>query len=187
MKAVEQVRDLGIAQALTKGACPICALLKQFQSQLIDDPEEVDRLCNYHAWAIAHATPGGKAVDIFARVLNYAESHAGGNLLCDICFRLQQEEEIRIREMAKELASRTTFMEWMLQHGGICLNHATKLKTFLPIRLQYFITKIVQREFAELKGELDEYRLQLEQGCKAGWGGLGKVAELIVSQRGITR
>ena len=189
MKAAAQHQDVGVAQALIKGACPICALLKEFQNGLIETltPDAGEHLCNYHAWAVAHGTPGKIAVDILDKALDRAGLNIDQGGACDICSRIQQEEEFRTREMAQELARRTNLADWMLHHGGICLNHATKLKMYLPVRLQSLVDQILRRHIAELKQELDIYRQQLEMGTKTGWGSLGKVAELMVSQRGITR
>jgi hypothetical protein len=123
----------------------------------------------------------------YSKALEVAESGADGNRICDVCSRIYQEEEVSLREMAKELASRTTLTEWILHHGSICLNHASKLRPFLPVRLQTVLDRIVQRHIAEMKQEMGLYRQHVEKGTNAGWGALGKVAELLVSQRGITR
>ena len=189
MTVTEPTHDVGVAQALIKGTCPICALLREFQNELIESasPEGAGHLCNFHAWAVAHATPANSAIGIFARSLDSAESYRSHESTCGLCSQIRSEEQLRIREMAKELTGRATLSQWMLQHGSICLHHAPQLRRSLPTRLQPIVTKIVQRQIAELKQELEAYRQQLDQGINAGGGVLGKAAELLVSQRGILR
>jgi hypothetical protein len=189
MKAVEPVRELGVAQALMKGTCPICALVREFQNNLIETlaPDAAKHLCNFHAWAVAHATPAKSVISIFSRLLDAADENSGSGLQCDVCWRMGEEEEVRVREMAKELRNRATLLDWMLRHGSLCRNHAIKLRAFLPVRLQNTVKEIVERNVAEMKQEMNEYRQHLEQGIHEGGGLLGKVAEFLVSQRGITR
>jgi hypothetical protein len=186
MKAVEPVREFGVAQALSKGTCPICALLREFQNDLIDTlaPCAAEYLCNFHAWAIAHATPATSVVRIFSRLLE--SGGANDWTRCGICEQVLKEEELRVHEVAKELGSRATLAQWLLRHGSICLNHATKLRAFVPDHLQEVVSQIVQRNLSEMKRDLDLYRKQIEHGTKAGGGVLGKIAEFLVSQRGIT-
>jgi len=49
MKA-EAARQTSVSQALTKGACPICGILKDFQwtPAAIVRPQAALRLCNFH-------------------------------------------------------------------------------------------------------------------------------------------
>jgi hypothetical protein len=189
MRAVQCDRDPGVAQALAKGTCPICALVRTSQNDLIENliPNQVEHLCNYHAWAIAHATPAHNAVDIFNRILESDAATLRPGFACDVCTRIRDEEELRVREMAKELRSRTNLLDWMSHHGNICLNHSVQLQTVLPVRLRNAVQKIMLRNVAEIKQELDEYRRQLESGVNTGGGVLGKVAEFLFSQRGIAR
>jgi hypothetical protein len=189
MKAAAQAKELGITQALMKDNCPICALLREFQNELIDTvaPGQVERLCSYHVWAIAHSTPARSAVGVFARLLDSVERQGSTESSCDVCSRLHQEEELRIRELAKELVGRISLRQWMVHHGGICLHHAAQLQKCLPVRLHSTVSRILQRYILELKQELEQYRQHLEQGLNIGGGILGRIAELLLSQRGITR
>lgn len=54
MKA-EAATQASVGHALTKGACPICGILKDFQWTLaaIVRPQATLRLCNFHTWALA--------------------------------------------------------------------------------------------------------------------------------------
>jgi hypothetical protein len=75
-----------VSRALTKGTCPICSILKDFQWALAEttEPEANLRLCNFHVWALARSrdklsrsTPGET---VTARLLGDIEwsTQAGG-------------------------------------------------------------------------------------------------------------
>jgi len=56
MKAEASAPGANVSQALTKGACPICAILKDFQWTLAETarPQSDLRVCNFH---------GGRSLD----------------------------------------------------------------------------------------------------------------------------
>jgi hypothetical protein len=77
------------------------------------------------------------------------------------------------------------FVQWMKTQGSLCLDHAGKLREFVPLRLQTLIDEVVERNRAELCEELEAFHEQLKQGVHAGGGLLGRVAEFLVGQRGL--
>jgi hypothetical protein len=56
----EAVTQTSVSQVLTKGACPICGILKDFQWTLaaIVRSQTALRLCNFHTWALARSRVG---------------------------------------------------------------------------------------------------------------------------------
>lgn len=56
-----------ISQASARGACPVCAVLKQEQATFIEQVgvDEVHALCNVHAWAFAKSEGGRRTAQIF--------------------------------------------------------------------------------------------------------------------------
>lgn len=178
---------LNIAQALTKGLCPVCAVLLHFQNSLAERmlPHGTDHLCNHHAWLAAKLAPAENAAVTFRRMLQSARAgQAGGE--CDMCRQVAQEEEVQMRELAV-LLNRRAVLEWMAQQGGICFRHASLLKDKLPIRLQTIIEDVLARALDNLDQELSLFHERVQRGDRSGYGVLGRAAEVLVSQRGVRK
>jgi hypothetical protein len=182
-----------VSQALTKGACPICGILKDFQWTLADSvPPQADlRLCNFHGWALARSrgslarsTPGESVTRLFLEMLKGPLPGKTGNDECVLCQRVSEEEVTRLRELAHKLQG-AMFAEWMKSQGTLCVDHAHKLKEFVPLRLRKFVDEVVERNRVELCRELEAFREQLRHGVHEGGGLLGRVAEFLVGQRGL--
>lgn len=60
-----------VLQALAKGACPICALVRAYQNETIErlNSSGVKSVCNYHAWAVAASAPAAEVASMFLRML----------------------------------------------------------------------------------------------------------------------
>ena len=69
--------------------------------------------------------------------------------------------------------------------GTLCLDHARKVKEFVPLRLRTLIDEVVERNRAELRQELETFHEQLKHGIHTGGGLLGRAAEFLVGQRGL--
>ncbi len=77
MKAEALAPGANVSQALTKGTCPICAILKDFQWTLVETRPQSDlRVCNSHGWALAgstaklsRSTPGESVTNVFLEML----------------------------------------------------------------------------------------------------------------------
>lgn len=193
MRADSSARAININQALTKGACPICALLKDFQWTLADVvcPQTDLRLCNFHGWALARSrgslsrsTPGESVTTVFLEMLKgplvgKVDSHE-----CVLCRRVLDEEGVHLRELAGKFQS-PMFAQWMKSQGTLCLDHGRKLKEFLPLRLSGIVEVMQERNRKELQEELEAFQEQLRHGIHAGGGLLGRAAEFLVGQRGL--
>jgi hypothetical protein len=190
----EAATPTSISQALTKGACPICGMLKDFQWTLaaIVRPQAGLRLCNFHTWALARSrggsiersTPGESVSSVFLEMLGGPFAGKVGSDDCPLCHRVRDEEVTGLRELAQQFQS-PMFVQWMKTQGRLCLDHAGKLKEFVPLRLRTLIDEVVERNRTELRDELESFHDQLRQGGHAGGGLLGRVAEFLVGQRGL--
>jgi hypothetical protein len=194
MKAEAATQATSVSQALTKGACPICGMLKDFQWTLatVVKPNADLRLCNFHTWAIARSrggslgrsTPGESVTSVFLEMLKGSSEGKVSGVDCSLCHRVREEEAARLRELAQEF-QRAMFVQWMKTQGSLCVDHAGKLKECVSSPLRPLIDEIVERNRTELREELEAFQKQLKQGVHAGGGLLGRVAEFLVSQRGL--
>lgn len=193
MKTAASVSATTVSQALTKGTCPICEILKDFQWTLSEStqPQADLRLCNFHVWALARSrgklsrsTPGESVTRVFLELLKGPLVGKANSEECALCHKVLAEEVARLRELAERFQS-AMFVQWMTTQGSLCLEHAPKLKEFVPLRLRPAIDQIVERNRTELERELEVFREQLRHGVHEGGGILGRVAEFLVGQRGL--
>jgi hypothetical protein len=193
MKAEASTPGTNVNQAFPKGMCPICAILKDFQWTLAETarPQPDLRLCNFHGWALARSrgklsrsTPGESVTDVFLEMLRGPLAGKVSSEECSLCHRVLEEEVTRLRELAQKLQG-AMFAQWMKTQGTLCLEHARKVKEFVPLRLRPLVDDIVERNRGELKRELEAFREQLKHGIHEGGGLLGRAAEFLVGQRGL--
>jgi len=193
MKAEALTPGANVSQALTKGACPICGILKDFQWILVETtrPQSDLRVCNFHGWALARSrakisrsTPGESVTNVFLEMLKPPLVGKVNSSECSLCHRALEEEVTRLRELAQKLQG-NMFAQWMKSQGTVCLEHSRKLKEFVPLRLRTLVDEIVERNRAELQQELESFLEQLKHGIHEGGGLLGRAAEFLVGQRGL--
>ena len=182
-----------VSEALTKRACPICTLLKDFQGTLPDivRPQADLRLCNFHGWALARSrgslsrsTPGEAVTDIFLEMLRSPLVGKVDSYECVLCQRVAEQETTHLRELAEKFHS-PLFAQWMTNEGTVCIQHGRKLKEFLPLRFSRIVETIQERNRLELEKDLEVFREQLKHGIHEGGGLLGRAAEFLVGQRGL--
>lgn len=180
-------------QALMKGTCPVCGILKDFQWILTETthPQTELRLCNFHGWAFARSrgkpsrsTPGESVTNVFLELLKKPLTGKVSSQQCTLCRCVLEEEVARLRELAQKLQT-GMFAQWMKTQGTLCIDHAEKLKEFVPLRLRSLVDEIVERNRVELEQELETFREQLRHGIHEGGGLLGRTAEFLVGQRGL--
>jgi len=188
MRLQRPVHYSQIVAAVRPGACPLCAVLKDFQSAYIReaDPQSLEALCNFHMWAFAGAAQAESAAKLFLRLLEEAGTNHSAlpPRVCGICLRIREEEVRRLDEFAEKFAQ-DKFREWMLVHGTVCMPHAIKLRPRLPAELQVSLAKILARREEELRTELEELLRNVQSGQRGHEGILGKVAESLAAQRGL--
>jgi len=193
MKAEPSVAVTSISQALVKGTCPICGILKDFQGTLSENtvPKADMRLCNFHGWALARSrgklsrsTPGEAVSAVFLEMLKVPLAGKAHTSDCSLCQQVFEEEVMRLRELAQKLQG-AMFVQWMKTQGTLCIEHGRKIKEFVPLRLRAVIDEVVERNRIELERELEDFREQLKHGNHEGGGLLGRAAEFLVGQRGL--
>jgi hypothetical protein len=177
---------VSVSQALAKGVCPICGILKDFQWTVAEkiEPRPALHLCNFHAWALARSAPAENVTTVFIDMLQDPLAHKAEASECILCHRILEEEAARLRELAGQL-ERAMFVQWLKRHGSLCLEHARKLKEYVPLKHQRLLDEVVARNRDELRQELINFREQVRQGTHAGGGLLGRAAEFLVGQRGL--
>ncbi len=184
MKLETAAPKLTVAQALAKGSCPVCAVLKQFVDELVENlgSDQATSVCKTHTWALARAAPAEAAVAAFLKTI---ESRlASQPCACGICLQMHNEEGVRLRELAREM-ERSRMLDWFGRHGTLCLDHAEKLRKHLPEQFQPLVDQIVTRNVADFEQQLTAYREQVREGKRAGGGLLGHAAEFLAGQRGL--
>lgn len=173
-----------VLQLLSEPGCPICAFLKNMQTKLVQegDVAELIRLCNAHAWAIAAVRETETAAEVFLSLLETRSTYASHE--CSICLRLEQEEILRTQELIAALDRRSVLL-WIEKQGVLCLPHGLRIRSEAPIPVQKLIDDILDSRAAQLGAAL---RMLLNSsGSDTQRGGLlGRVAEYLVAQRGIS-
>jgi len=181
-----------VQQALAKGTCPICALVRAYQNEAIErlNSSGMKSVCNYHAWSIAAWSPGAGVINVFLQMLEHPLGSEGDVsdvwLSCDVCALLREHERTRLEEFAREL-QRKNFREWVERYGTVCRIHARPLMAMLPESEAAMIASVIARNTDELKESLEAFLLSLSEGKHGGGSILGKAAEFLVAQRGLTR
>jgi hypothetical protein len=190
MRVAKPVELDHISQVLAKGACPICAFLKNDQASLLRgelQPDQVTGLCNFHAWALAAAGDRNSVAQTFLRVLHHELSTNGDPVdRCSVCSHLVQREVIHMKKLIEQMNGGLV-LDWMKREGTFCRLHATHLRQLAPSRLQPAIDEIVERSTRALEVDLENLLRRTEAGKGIGGGALGRAAEFLVSQRGIGR
>jgi hypothetical protein len=172
-----------ILQVLGETGCPFCRFMKNFQMVLLQDAKgEVHHLCNFHTWGLAATQQAVSAAEHFTTLLR-EQSGDDSSSSCTICTLPQEEEDLRIREFISYTAHELVG-HWLRSQAVLCMVHGAKLKHGAPPAVVSAINSIMERcrrQFAEDVTRLhSEYLPDAER-----WGVLGRVAEFMVSQRGL--
>ena len=126
-----------VQQAAAKGTCPVCALVRAYQNEIIEQlgSSGAQSVCSYHAWLIASGSPAAAVVNVFLHMLEQPllviRDTPWVHDSCNICRLLCEHEELRLREFAHELQN-SDFRVWVERFGTVCRVHAQQLKSVLP-------------------------------------------------------
>ncbi len=174
-----------IEKLLHEPGCPFCRLLKDFQTIHLqgDSAEEIHSLCNFHAWGVAAVQDAQAAAEVFLNMVNENGSMTGKRPDCDVCRKVIDEEDRRIRELVT-LLGKPDVVRWLRMEAVFCIPHAVKLRQKVPLTLTARIDTIIRNYREQLKDELVQLRNDPSPD-RAGWGALGRAAEFLVSQRGL--
>lgn len=188
MRVQQPVHYKQITEALSPGACPVCAVLRDFQASCVreTDGQTIEPLCNFHLWALAGAAKAESAAALFLALLEkvHLDGPAQPAKACGICQRIRDEESRRLEEFAERFAQ-DKFREWMTLRGAVCLPHASRLLPRLPRFLRHALVGILSRRMEELKEDLEKLLRDAQSGQRGHAGILGKVAEALAAQRGL--
>ncbi len=173
-----------ILQVLHEPGCPFCHILKEFQSDQLQNHAEdtFSHVCNFHVWGLAAVQDAHSAAKVFLKLIDQAPfSNEIGQ--CEICKRIAEEENLRIREFVSCL-QRFEVSHWLRTNAVLCIPHALKLRKKVPFILAPRIDTIIGNCRRQLAQEL--VQLRDEPGPDhTGWGVVGRAAEFLVAQRGI--
>lgn len=186
MRISKPVEIDSISQALSKGTCPVCALLKNEQSVLLKggmSPAAVRALCNFHAWALASAVNVENAARIFLNVLRRNRENRT-YLSCSVCDRLLEEEIEQSKNLLSHLGT-GHLLSWFRQQGVICQLHGAHLRELASPELRPIIEEVIQRSSRDIEENLENLLRRASAGHHEGSGALGRAAELLTSQRGV--
>ena len=174
-----------ILDVLDEHGCPFCRFLKEYQAaRLQNHPKEsIRRLCNFHAWGLAAVQNAPAAAQVFIRLVDEPAEDSKADSRCDVCREVLAEEDLRLREFVSCLA-RNDVSQWLRGSAALCIPHGMKLRGQVPPVLAARIDMIIENYRRQLAQELRHLRDEPEQD-RAGWGALGRVAEFLVSQRGL--
>jgi len=179
-------RVKNLSDALVEDACPLCSVLKDFQTCHLNelDRHEVDRLCGFHVWMVAKLADARSAAAVFLRIIARPFPQESPISACDACERIAQEERTRVKEFAASL-NNPQFMRWLRDHGALCLPHAQKILSEVPKTAQSDIVLALSRRRSELTQKLTELLRQAGDKLPTQPGVLGRAAEYLVAQRGL--
>lgn len=185
MRANEIKQYNSILQTLSEPGCPLCAFLKNVQAKLLQegDAEGFMHLCNAHTWAVAAVRQTATAARIFVSLLETRRAH--GPHPCSICLRLEQEEVLRTQELIAAFARRSV-LDWMRKQGVLCVPHGWRLRAEAPAALHAMINEVLEKRASELRKALEDLLAEAAHGESQHGGVLGRVAEYLAAQRGIS-
>ncbi len=184
--------DTSIVQALARGICPICTLMRSFQNAMVDAANRypATKLCNFHAWSLAHASPAREGVSVLRAMLEQSLSRSDSDSIeihpCDWCVTIREHEDEKLAEYSREL-KHERFRTWVTQFGALCLFHGHKLMKVLPPEDAQAVSRMLASNQDELARQLKEFETRIKRGETGGGGVLGHITEFLVSQRGLTR
>ena len=175
-----------LEDVLHEPGCSLCRFLKDFQALHLqeDSVSEIRHLCNFHTWGLAAVQDAPTAADVFIRLLvNQAVPSPKEKPTCDVCLKVEAEEDLRIRELVT-LLGKPQVQHWLRTEAVFCIPHATKLRQKVSLILAPRIDTIIANYREQLNDELLQLRQDPGPG-RSGWGALGRAAEFLAAQRGL--
>jgi hypothetical protein len=177
-----------VLAVLNEPGCPICVFLRNAQANLVQNTEISDDpwFCNFHGWSIAAVRDTGSAARILLSALDnrtVSSQSAGGE--CVICAQLHPLEDIALTDLRSN-DRQSVIQPWLKAGGAFCATHAAKVKVNAPLRLAALIDEADARKRRELKTALGLLLSKSKHHQVEHSGLLGRVAEYLVSQRGLS-
>lgn len=174
-----------VAHILEKNSCVLCSMLKSFHSACIQnaDVNQVQNLCDFHAWTIAGAVDAEAAARILLRLVEQRKlSPEQVATRCSVCKQVAEEETKHFEEFVF-LLKVAEFQEWLRDHGALCMPHARRLLNRIPEMDHQVVITLVEQTAARLKTEL---RFAAENpGHRQSSTVLSRAAEYLKARRGL--
>lgn len=163
-------------------------MLREFQSDSLRnlDATTIRNLCSFHVWSVAASTDLAIAATIFLKLLEKSYPLEGSNQPCELCVKLLLAEKEKLQEYARNLR-KPGFQERFREAGTLCLPHSQKLVGCTPGTFQEDILFVMRRRKTDLRQKLNGLLRKAKAGEPAQAGLLGRVAEFLVAQRGLSR
>jgi hypothetical protein len=176
-----------VLDVLDQPGCPICTFLRNEQSGLLQGGIETPPgLCNFHAWGIAAVQDATSAARLFLASLDRLEGSSGeSHGECSICSRLREQESAAIADLTAS-ANRSTLDAWFRHSGGFCVAHSHNFRAKAPLRAISLLNQSDAAKKRELRNALISLATQSSADNADHRGILGRVAEYLVSQRGLS-
>jgi hypothetical protein len=177
-----------VLDVLNEPGCPICVFLRNAQADLVQNTEISDDpwLCNFHGWSIAAVRDTGSAARILLSALdNRPVSSQLAGRECVICTQLHPLEDLALTDL-RSSERQGTVHSWLKAGGAFCVIHGAKVKANAPLRLAALVDEADARKRRELKTALGLLLSKSKHHQLEHSGLLGRVAEYLVSQRGLS-
>ena len=188
LKAGTETAKLPAQKTVVTGGCPICTVLKEFQSYFSKNLRayECGRFCNLHAWVVANSSPAESVATMFLESMRNPRwrPSSPNPSDCDFCKRMEIEKQTRLTEIIEEFVE-SRLREWLGEHGMLCFRHGRELIEKLPESLHKAVEENMSQKAGELEQQLRDFLQQAKKGDHAGGGVLGRAAEYLDAQRGI--
>jgi len=164
-----------IEELLQEPGCPFCRFLKDFQAihSHGDSARGIRRLCNFRAWGVVAVQNGQAAAEVFLTLVNENESMADQPPGCDVCRKVFDEKDRRIREMVTSLG-KPDIVSWLRMEAVYCVPQAAKLRHKVPLTLTARVDSIIPSYREQLKDELAPLRNDPSPD-RSGWGAFGEL------------
>jgi hypothetical protein len=173
---------------VTRTSRPLCAALREFQNNWAKHlrPRECRQFCNTHARVVANSAPAESAAMIFLRAITNHEWKPARPVpeQCDFCKRMNDEKELRLKEIAKDLHDQKP-RQWLHDYGMVCSRHGREVVAKLPENLRDSMQELMARSSNEIAEMPRNFLQQVEKGHHSGGGILGRAAEWLVALRGM--
>lgn len=166
--------------------CPICAFLREFQSQYLRslDSENVHGLCGYHTWRVANTVNAVTAANVFLHLLDNQTKTAPSSQKCDICARTRIAEDSTVYQFCTELSNHD-LQTALNKCRSLCLRHAASVSAHVPAGRRRSIHLVLRNHVEDLKAGMSCLLNDSNARQTRHAGILGRVAEFLVAQRGL--
>ena len=182
MRAHKVLKYESILQVLGENRMPLLPVYEELSDGFASGCKgEVHHLCNFHTWGLAATQQAVSAAEHFTTLLREQSGAVPGSF-CTIC-TLLQEEDLRIREFIS-YSEHKLVAQSLRSQTVLCMVYWAKLKHGAPPIVVSAINSIMERCRRQLAEDLTRLHSEYLPDAER-WGVLGRVAEFMVSQRGL--